>query len=76
VVGVNTSDVPARARPFAERHRISFPIVFDANNAIAGGYGVENLPTLVLVSREGKVLAVRTGITDDAELESLVREAL
>jgi cytochrome c biogenesis protein CcmG, thiol:disulfide interchange protein DsbE len=76
VVGVNTSDVAQRARPFAERNRISFPIVFDTNSAVASGYGVENLPTLVLVSRAGKVLAVRTGITDDSELESLVKEAL
>ena len=76
VVGVNTSDAPSKARPFVEKNRISFPIVFDAANDTASGYGVDNLPTLVLVSRAGKVLAVRTGLTDDSELESLVEEAL
>jgi hypothetical protein len=50
--------------------------VRDEDNAVARGYGVENLPTLVVVSRTGKVIAVRTGITDASELDSLVRQAL
>jgi len=76
VVGVNTSDAPNLARPWVERRRITFPIVFDASNEVAAGYGVDNLPTLVLVSRAGKVIAMRTGMTGDAELEALVKEAL
>ena len=39
-------------------------------------YDVDSLPTLVLVSKEGKVLAVRTGLTTDSELERLVTSAL
>ncbi len=75
VVGVNTSDEPGRAAPWAKAHNISFPIAYDAN-VVALKYGVENLPTLVLLSKEGKVLAVRTGVTSDAELERLVTAAL
>jgi thiol-disulfide isomerase/thioredoxin len=76
VVGVNTSDEPGRAGPWARMRRIHFPIVYDRDNAAAAAYGVENLPTLVLVSREGKILAVRSGVTSDAELEKLVTQAL
>ncbi len=75
VVGVNTSDQPGRARPWALSRGITFPIVYDADE-VAPMYGVENLPTLVLVSRTGKVLAVRAGVTSDAELERLVTSAL
>jgi thiol-disulfide isomerase/thioredoxin len=75
VVGVNTSDQPGRARPWAMGHGITFPIVYDADE-VAPKYGVENLPTLVLVSKTGKILAVRTGVTSDAELERLVTTAL
>jgi len=75
VVGVNTSDAPGRARPWAMSHHLTFPIVFDPDET-APRYGVENLPTLVVVSKSGKVLAVRTGVTSDAELERLVASAL
>jgi cytochrome c biogenesis protein CcmG, thiol:disulfide interchange protein DsbE len=75
VVGVNTSDAPGRAHSWVAKHGISFPIVFDDGD-VAPKYGVENLPTLVVVSREGKILAVRTGITSDSELEKLVTSAL
>jgi thiol-disulfide isomerase/thioredoxin len=75
VVGVNTSDAPGRARPWAMSRHLSFPVVYDADD-VAPEYGVENLPTLILVSKDGKVLAVRTGITSDSELERLVSQAL
>ncbi len=75
VVGVNTSDAPGRAAPWVKAHGITFPIAYDPDT-VAPKYGVENLPTIVLVSKEGKVLAVRTGVTTDAELERLVTAAL
>jgi thiol-disulfide isomerase/thioredoxin len=75
VVGVNTSDAPGRAGPWIQGHGITFPIVYDPDE-VAPKYGVENLPTLVLVSKEGKVLAVRTGVTSDSELDRLVTSAL
>lgn len=76
VIGVNTSDNEQKARAWAAQRGLSFPIVFDANDATARAYGVENLPTLVVVSRSGNIIAVRTGMTDDAELEALVKQAL
>jgi cytochrome c biogenesis protein CcmG, thiol:disulfide interchange protein DsbE len=75
VVGVNTSDSPGRAAPWIKAHGITFPIAYDPD-VVAPKYGVENLPTLVLLSKEGKVLAIRTGVTTDAELERLVTAAL
>ncbi len=76
VVGVNTSDDDGLAAPFALKHGLSFPIAFDEGNRAAHAYAVENLPTLVVIGKDGKVLAVRTGVTDDAELERLVTSAL
>jgi thiol-disulfide isomerase/thioredoxin len=76
VVGVNTSDAESAGRAWAVKRGLSFTIVYDQGEAAARAYGVENLPTLVVVSRTGKVVAVRTGVTDDSELERLVNEAL
>jgi thiol-disulfide isomerase/thioredoxin len=77
VVGVNT-DTPDQGDPraFARSYGLSYPIVRDDQGSASHAYGVEELPTLVMISRTGKVLAVRTGIADDAELERPVRQAL
>jgi thiol-disulfide isomerase/thioredoxin len=77
VVGVDT-DAPGEGDPrsFALARGLSYPIVHDRVGVASRAYEVEELPTLVVVSRTGKIVAVRTGVTDDAELERLIREAL
>lgn len=76
VVGVNTSDERSLAEALVKRRGLTFPIVYDEGNDIAHSYHVSSLPTLVVVSKEGKIVAVRRGVTSDAELDRLVREVL
>jgi thiol-disulfide isomerase/thioredoxin len=77
VVGVNT-DTPDQGDPrqFALAHGLSYTIVRDTFGEASRHYGVDGLPTLVLVSRTGRVVAVRTGVTDEPELERMIRQAL
>lgn len=77
VVGVN-EDAPDQGDPraFARDEGLSYPIVRDPGSQTMRKYDADSLPTLVVVSRAGKVTAVRTGITEDAELERLIRQAL
>ena len=76
VVGVNTSDEEGMAAMYVKGHGLSFPMAYDRNNAAARAYDVENLPTMVLISKTGKLVAVRQGMTSDDELDRLVRSAL
>jgi thiol-disulfide isomerase/thioredoxin len=77
VVGVN-EDKPDEGDPvaFAQSAGLTYPIVRDPSGAAMRSFEADSLPTLVVVSRTGKVTAVRTGITSDSELERLVRQAL
>ncbi len=77
VVGVDT-DTAGQGDPaaFASEHQLSYPIVRDLQGEVAHTYDVDSIPTLVVVSRTGKVVAVRTGITEDDELDALLRKAL
>lgn len=77
VVGVDM-DAPGQGDPreFAVRHGLSYPIVHDARGDASREYRIEELPTLVLVSRDGVVVAVRTGAADGRELDRLVQQAL
>lgn len=76
VVGVNTSDEDGLAAYFVKKKGLSFPIVYDENNAIARKYNVGSLPTLIVVSKEGKIVAIRHGVTSDDALDDIVRKYL
>ncbi len=76
VVGVDTSDEEGKAGVFAARHHLSYPIAYDEGQRAAAAYGVQNLPTLVVISKTGKIVGVRTGVTKDSELEELLKQAM
>ena len=75
-VGVNTSDEDGLAANYAKGHGLTFPMAYDKGNVAARAFGVENLPTMVLISKTGKVMAIRMGMTSDDEVDRMVREAL
>ncbi len=77
VVGVDT-DAPGQGDPreFARSEGLTYPIAYDGNGEASRLYEIANLPTLVVVSRTGKIIAIRVGITDDTEIERLLRRAL
>jgi thiol-disulfide isomerase/thioredoxin len=77
VIGVNTSDPEglSLAGPWAKAHHISYPIAFDDGPA-AHAFDVESLPTLVVISKAGKIVGRRTGLTEGDEIERLVNLAL
>jgi peroxiredoxin len=74
VLGINTSDERESGKEWARKTGLTYPIAFDEGNQAARSFGVENLPTLVVVDKQGKIAAVRTGLTDDAELERLLTQ--
>ena len=76
VLGVNTSDEDGLAAAFVKKKGLGFPIVYDEGNAIAKQYEVTALPTLIVVSKTGKIVAVRHGVTTDSDLDDIVRRYL
>ncbi|MBX3229794.1 MAG: TlpA family protein disulfide reductase [Labilithrix sp.] len=76
VVGVNTSDEDGLAAHFVRAKRLGFPVVYDEGNRIASAYHVSNLPTLIVISKTGKVVAIRQGVTSDSALDEIVRRYL
>ena len=77
VIGVNTDDDDGHeGAAWAKAHHLSYPIAFDGDKSASRAYGVEALPTLIVISKNGKVIARRTGVTDGEELERLVNQAL
>jgi thiol-disulfide isomerase/thioredoxin len=72
VLGVNTGDKPGLGAAFAARKQLSYPILFDEGNVAGDLYNVEVLPTMVIIGKDGKVRAVRSGLVDEGTLDSLI----
>lgn len=75
VIGVNVNDAPNKAIAFAREAGLSYPIVSDQDGTAGTSFGVSSLPTIIVVDKEGKIAAVRSGLTDEASLESLAVQA-
>jgi thiol-disulfide isomerase/thioredoxin len=76
VIGVNTSDQSGTAAQYAKGHGLTYPIAQDPGDRAANAFGVESLPTLVVISKAGKITAFRSGTTSEAELDALVKREL
>jgi len=76
VLGVNSSDPPEVIKSYTARKGLSYPMVLDEGNEVAERYGVEKLPSLVVIDKEGNVLAYLVGIVDEASLNEIIGAAL
>jgi|HubBroStandDraft_1064217.scaffolds.fasta_scaffold05934_4 peroxiredoxin len=77
VLGIDT-DEPGQGDPreFAVARGLVYPILRDQSAEASHAYDVEALPTLVVISTLGKIVAIRTGVTGDGEIDRLIRQAL
>ena len=46
----------------------TFPVVYDEGYSTAQQYGVEGIPTRVVIDRNGKIQFVSVGISNDADM--------
>ena len=79
IVGVGASirgDTAEKQAAAGERHGLAWTKVFDADEAVAMAYGVDDRPFLVLIDGEGKILVAGHGYEVIDEVERLVGERL
>jgi thiol-disulfide isomerase/thioredoxin len=72
VLGVNVEDDAELARAFAVKKDLHYPIVMDSNGDGQRLYGIEKLPSLVVIDKEGNVASYHTGVIDEGTLDELV----
>lgn len=75
VIGVNTGDAEPAAMDFIRNVGITYPVVFDEQGLVSRAFGASELPTLVVITPDGKVSAIDARIVRASELEQLVQQA-
>ena len=68
IVAVNVDHSRARADGFLGGLPHDFRIVYDANGAIAGKYRINEMPTSILIGRDGRTRQIHRGYFDDKAL--------
>ena len=61
VLAIDVGESPAKVAAWVEAHRITPPVLLDRDGSVASAYRVSATPTVVLVGRDGKVLARAVG---------------
>jgi peroxiredoxin len=75
LLGVNVEPDSAPAKEWLKGTPVSFPILFDRENAVSAQFGVEAMPSSVLIDREGRVRHVHRGYKpgDESTYADLIR---
>lgn len=78
VVGVNVDRQERNMTRFLQRTRVSFPIVHDGSQAVAGRYDPPTMPSSYIIDRRGVVRHIHRGFRsgDDESMERQVQALL
>ena len=75
MLGVNVEPDSVAAQNWLKGMPVTFPILFDRKSEVSSSFGVEAMPSSVLIDREGRVRHVHRGYKpgDEAVYADLVR---
>jgi peroxiredoxin len=78
VIGIDTaeeSNAEEKARAFQQKHGLTYPILVDGKGTVAKAYRAKNLPTNVIIDREGKVRYIAAGF-NAAAIDQALQELI
>jgi peroxiredoxin len=74
-VGISEDEHAAEASLVAKRHNVTFPVVHDSGNVIAGRFRVSEMPATFVIDREGTVRWVGSAEHTTDDLRQAISEA-
>jgi peroxiredoxin len=75
ILSVDQGESANQVRNLIERQKYTFHVVLDQNQAVGNKYGVQGIPTLVLVDKKGVVQWMRVGYSENEDdLRQLVEK--
>ena len=74
---VNLGDTPDKVQDFLKSKDLEgLPVALDSNRSAARLYGIQSIPTMVFIDKEGTVAQVSTGAMSESALTQAVRKLL
>ena len=75
VVGMNVNDPIGKARDFADKAGITYPVVLAERGPVVEQFQAQGLPVMMIIDREGKVAGHYGGRTGEAKLRERLSQA-
>jgi thiol-disulfide isomerase/thioredoxin len=77
-LGVSVDDTEDKLKPYVESMKMTYPVLIGLGHEdIQDAYGpILGIPVTVIISRDGKVCATHTGLTDREEFEREIKALL
>ncbi len=72
--GLNAGEAKPKVEAFMKKNNYSFSVPMDASNASLKAYGIEGIPTQLVVGKDGKVAYVAVGYSGEAGAKKLDEE--
>ena len=72
MLGVNVLDVSSDARAFIREYRLAYPMLRDGSGDSVKAFGVVGYPETFVIDRRGRIVAVKRGPVDEADLRRQV----
>jgi len=70
-----SDETAAKVRPFLKEHGYDFPAYLDPNSEVSSAFGVEAIPTFVIIDRNGKMVDTIVGGGQDARIAAALKRA-
>lgn len=74
IIAINVNEPEVTVKPFVNRHKLTFPTPIDKGMRVSDAYGINPLPTTVMIDEHGKVVRVFTGQLTENVLRNFFEE--
>lgn len=76
VLGVNAGESPEAIKAYARNKGLSYPMVLDLQGRTMATYGVDKMPSMVVIDKQGNIAAFLVGLVDEASLSEILGAAM
>lgn len=75
VIGVGVQEDNHQAAA-AKARNWAYPVVTDESGLTQREYGVDRLPTIVIIDKEGRIVKTTHGLVEESQLERMIKDVL
>jgi thiol-disulfide isomerase/thioredoxin len=65
VLGMNVDEDRSSVYPFVQRFQMTYPVLYAADSSMSDAFGVEGIPTFILLDAQGRIIRRYDGFSMD-----------
>lgn len=74
-LAINTGEDEAKVREFQNKTPFSYPVLLDPGETLFSRFGVNGLPTVLIIDPQGRIVFLETGVMDARSLREQIEAA-